>query len=141
MTTVQDDGSIRRQKVKVRKYLGTNATNNFAEYHGLICGLKEAKNTIATYLNSTERNETIDLHVRGDSILIIRQMQGTYQCKSANLIPLHQEAKTLVAEIKQLAPIQVSFEHVYREDNTRADGKHWWKVHSCCCILSVADSS
>lgn len=106
----------------MRKFLGNRATNNIAEYQGLICGLQEAKN-VAMNLQSTKESDRIRLHVRGDSDLIIQQMRGAYQCKSKNLVELYQEAKALVAEMKQLAPVKVTFEHVYREDNSVADGK------------------
>ena len=107
--------------MQVRKYLGSRATNNFAEYHGLICGLYEAKK-VATNFTRIE-NDRIFLKVCGDSDLVIQQMTGSYQCKSKNLISLHQEAKTLIAEMEQLAPMEVSFEHVYRNNNSIADGK------------------
>jgi len=123
ITTEQEGGSICRKTVQVRKYLGTKATNNFAEYHGLICGLEEAKN-VAINFKPTSVNDKIHLKVRGDSDLIIRQMNGSYQCKSANLIPLHKEAKSLVVEMNQVAPMEISFEHVYRQDNSVADGKY-----------------
>jgi ribonuclease HI len=87
------------------KFVGNNATNNTAEYVGLIIGLKEAislgiKNII----------------VEGDSMLVIKQMKGEYKVKSNNLIDLYNEAKELSKNFEY-----ISFNHVYRENNKRAD--------------------
>lgn len=122
ITKEQAEGSASRQTVKVREYLGTKVTNNIAEYKGLVCGLKEAK-IVATKFKATSKDDSIRLEVYGDSNMVIQQMNGKFQCKSPNLISLHQEAKKLVAEMKQLAPMEVTFEHVYRENNSAADGK------------------
>ena len=57
-------------------YLGT-CTNNQAEYTGLIKGLQKGLEM-----------ELPSLHVEGDSELVIKQLLGSYKCKSENLIPL-----------------------------------------------------
>jgi len=56
------------------------------------------------------------LHVRSDSLLLIKQMRGEYRVKHAGLIPLWQEARGLVRQIRD-----VRFEHVRREFNKDAD--------------------
>jgi ribonuclease HI len=87
------------------KFVGNNETNNVAEYTGLIIGLKEAIN-----LNIKS------IRVEGDSMLVIKQMKGEYKVKSANLIYLYNEAKLLEKEFQC-----ISFNHIYRENNKRAD--------------------
>ena len=86
-------------------FVGHVATNNEAEYAGLILGLTEA----------LKRGIT-ELHVRGDSQLVIRQMQGKYKVNSPNLVPLHQSATTMASKFAK-----IDFEHVYRDKNQRAD--------------------
>ena len=86
-------------------FAGYSATNNEAEYTGLILGLNE----------SLKRGIT-ELQVRGDSQLVIRQMQGKYKVNSPNLAPLHQCASTLASKFSK-----IEFEHVYRNNNKRAD--------------------
>ncbi len=81
------------------------ATNNVAEYRGLIAALEWA----------VERG-LAELVVKGDSLLIIEQMRGNYRVKNEGLIPLHQKARTLVSKIGK-----VRFEHVRREFNKDAD--------------------
>ena len=84
--------------------LGT-ATNNVAEYHGLLAALRWAADHGGRLLR-----------VRSDSELLVRQMRGEYRVKNAGLQPLHREACRLVARLDT-----VTFEHVPREQNTEAD--------------------
>lgn len=81
------------------------ATNNVAEYTGLIKALTKALELGAT-----------QAHVRSDSELMVRQMRGEYRVKNEGLQPLYQQAQELVRQLGD-----VTFEHVYREDNTEAD--------------------
>ena len=87
------------------KFVGIKATNNQAEYTGLLIGLEAA----------IEYNIK-DLHVIGDSQLVINHMTGKYKCKSVNLIDLYTKAKSLETNITN-----IHYEHVLREFNTRAD--------------------
>jgi ribonuclease HI len=87
-------------------FVGLNATNNFAEYSGLVLGLREAS-----------RREIKHLLVKGDSKLVIEQMKGNYQVKSANLLPLYTQAKQLATTNFQT----IEFMHIYRNENKRAD--------------------
>jgi ribonuclease HI len=81
------------------------ATNNVAEYRGLLGALEWAR---ARGYRS--------VHVRSDSLLLVEQMLGHYQVKSAGLQPLHAKARLLVRLIGT-----VTFEHICREFNTKAD--------------------
>jgi probable phosphoglycerate mutase len=81
------------------------ATNNIAEYNGLLAALRWA-------IEHAER----EVHVRGDSELLIRQMRGEYRVKHPGLKPLFLEACALVRQLDR-----VSFTHVRREDNKEAD--------------------
>jgi ribonuclease HI len=87
------------------EFVGLKQTNNYAEYMGLILGLTEAVKKGLT-----------NLLVKGDSLLIIKQMQGVYQVNAPHLQPLYQQAIALVKIIGR-----VEFEHVYRNKNKRAD--------------------
>lgn len=86
-------------------FVGEKQTNNYAEYMGLIIGLEEA---VKINLNS--------LTVKGDSLLVIKQMSGSYKVNSPNIIGLYKRATALAKQIKF-----VEFMHVYRADNKRAD--------------------
>jgi ribonuclease HI len=81
------------------------ATNNVAEYKGLLAALGWAADRgIRT------------LEVRSDSELLVKQMLGVYRVKNPGLQPLHQQAKLLVHRIGG-----VTFRHVRREFNKEAD--------------------
>ena len=86
------------------KFIGT-ATNNVAEYCGLLAGLHRARD-----LNIKE------LKVFGDSSLIIQQVTGKWKVKNDNL-------RAIYNQIKQVEPFftVISYQHVYRKDNKRAD--------------------
>lgn len=90
--------------VTLGRYIGT-ATNNVAEYMALIVALGEAAKLGAE-----------NLHVRGDSELIIKQMRGEYRVKNPGLKELYEKAQSLVRQFAQ-----VRFEHNLREHNTLAD--------------------
>jgi ribonuclease HI len=81
------------------------ATNNVAEYRGLIAALEWAR-------THTRRN----VHVRSDSLLLVQQMLGNFKVKNAGLQPLHAKARLLADEIGR-----VTFEHVGRSLNAHAD--------------------
>jgi probable phosphoglycerate mutase len=81
------------------------ATNNVAEYNGLLAALRwAAANGITT------------LHIRSDSELLVKQMKGQYRVKNPGLQPLYEEALSLSRQLKR-----VTFEHVRREFNKDAD--------------------
>lgn len=86
-------------------FVGNSSTNNQAEYNGLLLGLNKAIN-----LNIKE------LLVEGDSDLVIKQMNNKYKVKSENLIPLYEKAKTLETMFEK-----ITFTHIYRNKNKRAD--------------------
>ncbi len=84
--------------------IGT-ATNNVAEYRGLLAALEWARS-----------HGHRALHVRSDSLLLVQQMLGNYKVKHPGLQPLHAKARLLAHEIGK-----VTYEHVRRESNAHAD--------------------
>jgi ribonuclease HI len=81
------------------------ATNNVAEYRGLLAALEWAK-----------ARGCRKVVVRSDSLLLVQQMLGNYKVKNAGLQPLHARARLLAHEIGR-----VTFEHVGRALNAHAD--------------------
>jgi probable phosphoglycerate mutase len=81
------------------------ATNNVAEYRGLIAALEWARAHRCTHL-----------HVRSDSLLLVQQMLGRYKVKHPGLKPLHARARLLAQDVGR-----VTYEHVGRESNAHAD--------------------
>jgi ribonuclease HI len=81
------------------------ATNNVAEYRGLIAALEWAR----------AHGRRI-VHIRSDSQLLVQQMLGNYKVRHPGLQPLHAKATLLAHEVGR-----VTFTHVRREANARAD--------------------
>lgn len=83
----------------------THATNNVAEYSGLIAALEWCRDHGAT-----------QVHIKSDSLLLVQQMLGHYKVKHEGLKPLYGRARLIGAKIGR-----VTFEHVRRELNKDAD--------------------
>ena len=81
------------------------ATNNVAEYRGLIEALRIAAERAAD-----------EVELKADSELVVRQMSGKYKVRHPDLLPLWQEAKR-----RALAFRSVEIRHVAREENRAAD--------------------
>ena len=81
------------------------ATNNVAEYHGLIAAL-------AWLAEHGHR----DVEIRSDSELLVKQMRGDYKVKNEGLKPLAARARLLMLELGR-----VDLQHVRREANKEAD--------------------
>ncbi|GAQ80402.1 hypothetical protein KFL_000530290 [Klebsormidium nitens] len=96
------DGTIEEELVE---YVGPKATNNAAEYRGLIIGLEAAR------ARGIRR-----LHVKGDSKLVVCQMLGRWKVQNVDMIALHKEAKSVAASFEEF-----KIEHMLREFNSTAD--------------------
>ena len=102
---IREDG---RTIATLKKYLGNNRTNNWAEYEALILALTEAKK------RGMAKSR---LEIRMDSELIVRQIQGEYQVKEETLWPQYMKAHNLlVANFPD-----AKFVHIPRSENAEAD--------------------
>jgi ribonuclease H / adenosylcobalamin/alpha-ribazole phosphatase len=81
------------------------ATNNVAEYRGLIAGLDDALNLGAT-----------EAAVFLDSKLLVEQMSGRWKVKHPDLIELHAQARKLASRLGK-----ISYTWIPRERNKHAD--------------------
>jgi ribonuclease HI len=81
------------------------ATNNVAEYRGLLLGLERARALGAT-----------EVDVVNDSELIAHQVNGRYKVKHADMKPLHAEALAALRDFERW-----SLRPVRREQNADAD--------------------
>jgi probable phosphoglycerate mutase len=85
--------------------IGT-ATNNVAEYRGLIAGLEAA----------LELDPSAEVEVRMDSKLVVEQMSGRWKIKHPDMRPLAIEAQALARQFPR-----ISYQWVPREQNKDAD--------------------
>ena len=81
------------------------ATNNVAEYRGLVAGLEKAAELAVS-----------ELVVMSDSELMVKQMRGEYRIRNAALRDLSIEAARLARQLGR-----VDYRHVFREHNLLAD--------------------
>ncbi|RDH75824.1 bifunctional RNase H/acid phosphatase [Mycolicibacterium moriokaense] len=82
-----------------------HATNNVAEYRGLIAGLQEAARVGAT-----------EVDARMDSKLVVEQMSGRWQVKHPDLKALLEQAREAAATFDR-----ISYAWIPREQNSHAD--------------------
>jgi ribonuclease HI len=87
------------------EFIGEKVTNNVAEYQGLLLGFR------AAILKGI-----INLHIEGDSLLIIKQMKGEYKVSSSHLYDYYEQAKNFEKQFQK-----VTYEHILRSFNKRAD--------------------
>lgn len=98
------DAATGQTLAEAAEYIGV-ATNNVAEYRGLVAGLRAAY----------DLDPAATIHVRMDSKLVIEQMSGRWKIKHPDMKPLAFEAARVFS-----AP-QVTYEWIPRERNKHAD--------------------
>jgi len=101
VAVLAEDGACREGHAGV---LG-RATNNVAEYHGLLNALRLALEHRARHVE-----------ILADSELVVRQIEGTYRVRNENLKPLHAEAMRRIRSFDSFR-----LRHVRRGDNKDAD--------------------
>ncbi len=105
---IQDEeGSILKE---LSEYMG-ETTNNQAEYEAVIRALTEAKKLFGAKLRDME------IEVRMDSELVVRQLAGLYKVKNGGL----KEQFAHVARLRLEDAPNTIFVYVPREKNARAD--------------------
>ncbi|OIJ67209.1 histidine phosphatase family protein [Streptomyces mangrovisoli] len=98
------DAATGQALVERAEYIGI-ATNNVAEYRGLVAGLRAAR----------ELDPAARILVRMDSKLVVEQMSGRWKIKHPDMKPLAAEAARV------FPPGQVTYEWMPRERNKHAD--------------------
>jgi ribonuclease HI len=94
------DGSVVQD---VKRF--NQGTHNIAEYKALILGLRLAR-----------KHGARKVVVKGDSTLVVKQVNGDWKTKHPTLQPLRAKAKELLAEFESW-----SVEWIPRKENRRAD--------------------
>ncbi|MBN0044858.1 bifunctional RNase H/acid phosphatase [Streptomyces actuosus] len=132
--SVVRDAATGETLVEHAEYIGV-ATNNVAEYRGLVAGLR------AAYSLDPEAS----VHVRMDSKLVVEQMSGRWRIKHPDMKPLAAEAARV------FPPGRVDYEWIPREQNKHADrlaneamdagrrGEQWDPSTSRAALAAPAD--
>lgn len=88
------------------------ATNNEAEYRGVVAALKKVKQ-----LFGKEKLRGMQVEVRMDSELAVEQLSGRYKIENEKLQPLFMELWNMRVELGN----NILFTHIPREKNKEAD--------------------
>ncbi len=99
---IEDDQGVRLRTF--HRFIG-KATNNEAEYHALIDGLK----AVAEW-----KPDRLEVYL--DSKLVVEQVKGKYRVKKPHLEPLHRQATELLKQFEAF-----TIDYVERESNRGAD--------------------
>lgn len=98
------DGETGEVLAEIGVYIGV-ATNNVAEYRGMLEGLRRA----------FDLDPGATVHVRMDSKLVVEQMSGRWKVKHPDMQHIAREARELIGHR------HVTFEWIPRNENARAD--------------------
>ena len=93
----------------IHKPLGSETTNNVAEYSGLICILERI-------MRMPVRDNVIEV----DSLLVSKQATAQWRCRNQDLQPYFDRCWTLIEAARQ-ARKGIDIRHIYREFNADAD--------------------
>ena len=104
------DGADDYQIARGQKYLRYNVSNNQAEYEGLEAALRYMEG------NSISCN---GLYIRGDSQIVINQLDGIYQVRSSNIKPYYDAVMDLLDTRVDCG--YVNYRHIDRSRNWEAD--------------------
>ncbi|MEU7410896.1 bifunctional RNase H/acid phosphatase [Streptomyces sp. NPDC042638] len=98
------DAATGQTLAEAAEYIGV-ATNNVAEYRGLLAGLRAAY----------ALDPSASVHVRMDSKLVVEQMSGRWKIKHPDMKPLAAQARSV------FPPDRVTYEWIPRDRNKHAD--------------------
>ena len=97
-------------RARAAKFLG-DASNNVAEYHGILLSLDYAL-----------ANPAPRFCFRVDSMLVAKHLNGQWACHSPALVQLYSHALELLSRLRSDDNVlDVIVEHIYREFNADAD--------------------
>lgn len=108
---VQIVSPLLEKPVLLSKYLGI-ATNNQAEYSGVLSGLQ--------WIQQNLTKQPLNIMIKGDSQLAIKQLKGEYAVKSDNIKGIYLATMALLDTLRHDGHI-INLAHVFREENKVAD--------------------
>jgi ribonuclease HI len=87
-----EDGRLRKRRLR----LGDKVTSNQAEYQALIAALEDLIDTIQKARRSPK---DFSVEIRGDSRLVMHQLDGSWKTKSLNLMELRDRVEDLMTQM------------------------------------------
>ena len=104
------DGEVRFSEGKL-VIQGLNASNNVAEYSGFCA--------VLDYLLCQKLRGVVI--IRGDSKLVIQQMNGLWKVHGGHYVPFYHKAKHLLTVLRERNEGNVKMEWIPREENGECD--------------------
>jgi ribonuclease HI len=90
-----EDGRLRKRRLR----LGDQVTSNQAEYQTLIAALEDLIDTIHKARRSPR---DFSVEIRGDSRLVMHQLDGSWKTKSLNLMELRDRVEDLMTQMRSV---------------------------------------
>jgi ribonuclease HI len=90
-----EDGKTRKRRLR----LGDQVTSNQAEYQALIAALEDLIDTIQKAGRSPR---DFSVEIRGDSRLVMHQLDGSWKTKSLNLMELRDRVEHLMTQMRSV---------------------------------------
>ena len=106
--TLDVHGTLGHRIAHGRENLGFNISNNQAEYMGIECGLRYL---LDNYISCNK------LFIRGDSEIVLKQLDGQYKVRSNNIVAYYNDVQELINQLDMVT----TFKHVPRSKNWEAD--------------------
>jgi ribonuclease HI len=94
--------------------VGPEMSNNVAEYCGVVALLKEI-------LHQFDMNLRGSVLIRGDSKLVIRQLEGKWRVRGGRYVPFFREADQLAKKLRKETEKNLAFKWVPRDQNGICD--------------------
>lgn len=101
-------GKSLKREIEISQYLGVK-TNNEAEYLGALIALNWLKK------QELSNEDTVLFYL--DSQLVVKQLKKEWKIKNQNLKKIAEKCEQITSQI----PCKISFNHVLRDKNSRAD--------------------
>ena len=113
VSLVSQQGRLRL--ANITEFVGTNETNNMAEYMGLVRGLSVLRDLV-----EDKKLPQLLLKIFGDSNLVISQTKGEWACTHPGLLPKLEQAQALVSFLRAHG-FRVELKQLPRAQNKDAD--------------------
>lgn len=110
---IKDEGGTVLEKGARDCGRGPTITNNVAEYTAVLAGLEKL-------IEFGYWGKDVEIVVRTDSQLVVRQLNGDYGVYAPTLAALNADVEKLVLDLRKIGT-SVRFEWIPREQNTEAD--------------------
>lgn len=117
-SVAQDWPELQQTQVLIRKQISRDYhSNNDAEYLAVQAVLAH----VLTKAELLQLDNVDWVNIYSDSLLVVKQVSGAWQCKEASLFPLMVKTRELIAVCQQRG-LNIALQHVDRKENVKRLG-------------------